>query len=174
MLWLPGADGTNAWQDHVSYVVLRDEWPARPYPPSRGRRVVVLVNGVPGSGTTTLARQLSAELQVPLFSKDVLKKGVADALWALLSDSPVGGVVEGWFRPDDAPSVGQGIRRAGLDPATVPELWCDSARALGQTPAGPLGLGPTVVVDTSHEAGRGEVVRIALQVGDGLSPASDV
>jgi ribosomal-protein-alanine N-acetyltransferase len=122
MLWLPGADGDEAWQDHVSYVVMRDEWPAPPYPRPRGQRIVVLVNGPSCSGRTTLARQLAAELRIPLFSHDVISSSVADALWALLQDSPVGGVVESWFRPDDARFVVEGLGRCGLDPAMVPEV----------------------------------------------------
>jgi [ribosomal protein S5]-alanine N-acetyltransferase len=97
MLWLPGADGDHAWQDHDSYVVRRDQWPTQPYATARGREVVVLVNGVPGSDKTTLARQLAAERRIPLFSYDVIAPSVADALWALLQDSPVGGVVESWL-----------------------------------------------------------------------------
>jgi ribosomal-protein-alanine N-acetyltransferase len=174
MLWLPGADGNTAWRDHDSYVVLRDEWPASPYPTARGRNVVALVNGVSGSGsgTATLARQLAAELRVPLFSKDVVGSG--NVLWALLADSPVGGVVEGHFTPDDARSVAKGLQRGGLDPAAVPEVWCLSARV--EPPGRPLGLGPTVAVDTGQGVGRAEVVRIALQVGAGavvVPPASD-
>jgi [ribosomal protein S5]-alanine N-acetyltransferase len=171
MLWLPGADGSHGWQDHVSYVVMRDEWPAQPYPPSSGRRIVVLVNGVSGSGKESLARQLAAELRIPLFSQDAVKSSVADALWALLRDSPVGGVVESRLRSDDARLVIAGLRRCGLDPATVPEVWCSSAQV--QASARPLGLGPTVAVDTGRGVGRADVVRIALRVGAGLGPASE-
>jgi RimJ/RimL family protein N-acetyltransferase/predicted kinase len=185
MLWLPGADGKDGWQDHVSYAVRRDEWPAQAYPPPRGRRVVVLVNGVSGSGKTTLARQLATELRIPLFSKDVVKERVADArtlelvtgegtpgsalgpgasnaLWALLADSPVGGVVESCFWPDAERRVVAGLQRCGLDPAKVPEVWC--FRAETQATERPLGLGPTVPVDTGQNLGPGDIVRIALQV----------
>jgi predicted kinase len=41
---------------------------------------VVVVAGVPGSGKTTLARALSAELRIPLVSKDVIKEALFDAL----------------------------------------------------------------------------------------------
>jgi len=101
MLWLPGADGNHAWRDHVSYVVRREEWPTQPYATARGRKLAALVNGAPGSGKTALARQLAAELRIPLFSRDVIEESPADALWALLEDSPVGGVVESWFWPGE-------------------------------------------------------------------------
>ena len=185
MLWLPGADGRNAWQGHDSYVMLADQWPAAPYPASGGPEVVVLVNGLPGSGSTTLARQLAAELRVPLFSQDVVASD--SALWALLADSPVGGVVEGCFWPDDVRSVSEGLLRGGLQAAAVPEVWCHPASAevsaeaeaqglgrdmaTGRAPTRPLGLGPTLAVDTRRGVGRADVVRLALQLRAGRSPA---
>jgi len=178
MLWLPDADGNHAWRDHESYVMMRDEWPAQSYPTARGRRVVALVNGVPGSevtngvpgsGAANLARQLAVELRIPLFSGDVA--GSADVLWALLADSPVGGVVESCFRPDDARYVVEGLQRCGLDPAAVPEVWCFSAQV--EVAARPVGLGPTLAVDMSQGVGRADVVRIALQVGAWLAPVSE-
>jgi len=123
------------------------------YPAPKSRRLVVVVNGVPGSGTSMLGRQLAEELGVPLLSRDVIKEAVADALppdavpadvesrhgagqsalgagasnaiWALLACSPVGGVMESWFWPRDAGYVRAGLRGAGLDHEVVPEVWCD-------------------------------------------------
>jgi [ribosomal protein S5]-alanine N-acetyltransferase len=171
MLWLPGADGRLAWQDHVSYVVRREDWPTESYATALGQRVVVLVNGVPGPGKSALARQLAAELRIPLYSSDVMPESGAGALWALLKDSPVGGVVESCFLPADVRFVAEGLARGGLDPATVPEVWCFSAQVRASTR--PLGLGPTVAVDTDQDVGRGEIVRIALQVlaGGRLPPS---
>jgi len=93
---------------------------------------------------------------------DVIKQTRLGALWALLADSPVGGVVEGWFRPDDIPLVVDGLRRCGLDPATVFEVWYSSVQV--EASVGPLGLGPTVSVDTASVVGQGDIVRIALEI----------
>jgi hypothetical protein len=48
----------------------------------REDRVVVLVNGLPGAGKTTLARSLACGLRVPMFSKDVIKEAHADVFGA--------------------------------------------------------------------------------------------
>lgn len=43
---------------------------------------LIIVNGLPGSGKTTLATQLATELSLPLFRKDAIKETLADALTA--------------------------------------------------------------------------------------------
>lgn len=162
MLWLPGADGNCGWRDHVSYVVRAEDWPTAPYAAARGPRVVALVNGAPGSRKDAVARQLAGELWVPLFSEEVFTGGSAGALWALLGASPCGGVLAGWWLPKDVQLVVDGLRRIGLDPAVTPEIWCFSSEE--QSTGGPLGLGPTLAVDTGEDVGRSDIVRIALQV----------
>jgi RimJ/RimL family protein N-acetyltransferase len=170
MLWLPGEDGNHGWRDHVIYVVRAEDWPAEPYATARGPRVVVLVNGAPASGRSELARQLAAELEVPLFSEDVIRGRPDEALWALLGDSPVGGVVAGSWQPEDVQLVVDGLQRLGLDPAAVPEVWCFTAQDGSST--GPVGLGPTLPVDIGQDLRPGDIVRIALQVpSSGTSPA---
>jgi predicted kinase len=96
--------------------------------------VIVLVTGLPASGKTTLARQLAAELRLPLLSKDTVKEALFDVLgvgdrewalrlseaslavlWSLAADSPAGAVVELWLDPKrDAGLAQDGMRRAGL------------------------------------------------------------
>lgn len=148
MLRLGGADGREAWRDHERFAVTADEWPAEPYAPHRRRPLVVLVNGLPGSGKTTLAADLADELGLPLLSKDAIKETVADqlpddvferatgggswlgagaaeSLWSLLSGCPGGAVVESWWSPEHSSLVAAGLTRAGVDPADTVEVWCD-------------------------------------------------
>ena len=103
-------------------------------------RRLVLVNGLPGSGKTTLATGLAATLPASLVSKDAIKEALAtavdgasstalgaaamDAAWTLVA--AIGGTVvfdSWWFKPRDLRYAEAGIRRAGRPP--VVEVWCD-------------------------------------------------
>jgi predicted kinase len=100
---------------------------------------LVLVNGLPGSGKTTLATQLAQTLQAPLISKDAIKEAVADVvaaparalgmassemMWSLAAAMTGTLVLESWwFTPRDLPHVEAGLRRC--TPSTVIEVWCD-------------------------------------------------
>jgi predicted kinase len=41
---------------------------------------LILINGLPGSGKTTLGRQIAARFQVPLIAKDLIKEPLMDVL----------------------------------------------------------------------------------------------
>ena len=45
-----------------------------------GKPLLVIVNGLPGSGKTTLARRLAADTKLPVFSRDALYETLYDAL----------------------------------------------------------------------------------------------
>ncbi len=152
-LWLGDTTGQSRWRDHDRYAVLAGEWPAQPFLRRRPRRVVTLVNGLPGSGKTTLATELAAELGVPLLSKDAVKEAVAgglgqpeegaagaagsarsaaigagasEALWSVLGTSVTGGVIDSSLLAGrDEAFVARGLTGAGLDPADVTEVWCE-------------------------------------------------
>ncbi|PYI66313.1 hypothetical protein CVV68_14940 [Arthrobacter livingstonensis] len=102
---------------------------------------LILVNGLPASGKSTLARALGSHLDIPVISKDAIKEPLADitvgtvgrtALGALASDTMwrLAGLVPGraiveswWFGPRDLDYVKQGLIAAGT-PAMV-EVWCE-------------------------------------------------
>jgi predicted kinase len=87
---------------------------------------LVLVNGLPGSGKTTLARRLSAALGIPLISKDAIKETLTDLaparagivaserMWDLAAEANGMVVLESWwFRPRDLGFVENGLVRCG-------------------------------------------------------------
>lgn len=99
--------------------------------------IVVLVNGLPGAGKTTLARPLAAALGLPLFSKDRIKEALADtleaapglsarqwsarldeaageSLWALLADAGRGAVLDGFWPAELRDVVAVRVRQAGV------------------------------------------------------------
>ena len=96
-----------------------------------------MVNGLPGSGKTTLATGLGTALGVQVISKDVVKDGL-QALFPAVASRALGAaameaayqlsaglagtvVLESWwFRPRDLE-----FARAGLRGTPVVELWCD-------------------------------------------------
>ncbi|GAB3410392.1 hypothetical protein GCM10027515_30670 [Schumannella luteola] len=102
--------------------------------------VAILVNGLPGSGKSSLARQLGGILGAPVLAKDALKEsfgellpdgdsarlgGIAmDTLWRLAAETEGGVIVDAVLdRSRDLEFARRGLEVAG-SPRTV-ELWCE-------------------------------------------------
>ncbi len=104
-------------------------------------RLLVLVNGLPGAGKTTVGTRLARTLNARFLSKDAIKEALAscldndtdfpqlggiamDTVWALAQAIPGDVVIDSWwFKPRDLT-----FARAGLTntmPSRVVEVWCD-------------------------------------------------
>jgi predicted kinase len=108
----------------------------------------VLVNGVPATGKSSIARALGARLAVPVLSLDAIKEALYDelgdadgdrefgralgrasmqAIWSIVADLPPGSavVIETWFRMPPHDHILRGIERAGID--RWAEVWCHAS-----------------------------------------------
>jgi predicted kinase len=103
----------------------------------------LIINGVPGSGKTTLSLALGDELSLPVLSKDAIKESLADAtpvalptrglgaiaaeaLWSLIRLIDGGVIVESfWFTGRDDDYFRRGITAAGVRDGL--ELWCEAS-----------------------------------------------
>jgi predicted kinase len=117
---------------------------------------VILVNGLPGSGKTTLARRLGAALGVPVVSKDAVKEALLTAVpaWRRCGE-PV--LVEVWC---DVPAEVARSRCANRvrhpmyeDARHLATSWGDWARR-----AEPLAIGAVVRADTSADVDVAAIV----------------
>lgn len=107
---------------------------------------VILVNGLPGSGKSTLSEQLGDELEVPIISKDSVKEYLADlckgqvssrrlgqiaseTMWQVAAAIPGTVIVESWwYLPRDLHFVARGIAQSGAPEVT--EVWCEVPASL--------------------------------------------
>ncbi|WP_207947905.1 GNAT family N-acetyltransferase [Metallococcus carri] len=159
MLLLEAQDEPAAWRDHDSYALTAGEDTAA-YRDNEHPRVVVLVNGLPGSGKTTIARRVAAELGIPLWSKDILKETLYDEaaasqlMWRLLADSPSGGVLDNNLRQSDLAHVQRGLASAGIAPERVLQVIPADAE--------PLPIGRVFRIDTRNPLTPNQIVNIAL------------
>lgn len=155
-------------------------------------KTAILVNGVPASGKSTVARTVSQYLGVPLLTLDTVKESFFDhlgtgdrdynrkfgkasyqAIFALVGDFPSDSttIIDAWFGFQPMEVLQQHVERAKL--IRVIEIWCHArpevigARYLARTAQRSSGhLGPEYVPELIALAGRAKPT--------GLFPLFDV
>lgn len=104
---------------------------------------VILVNGLPGSGKTTLSAPLGDLLGATVLSKDRIKEELRTPWGALAMEmvwaeaAGTAGIVitdSWWWRPRDLDHARRGLRRLSYESAT--ELWCSASAACTTAAAG--------------------------------------
>ncbi|QWS33570.1 AAA family ATPase [Curtobacterium aetherium] len=111
-------------------------------------QVAIIVNGMPGSGKSTVGAALAEVLGCPFLSKDLIKEPLADLAGPMIAPSALGGIamdtmwsmagaVENgvvldavWLPSRDRAFLEAGIASAG-SPRVV-EVWCDVDRATAE------------------------------------------
>lgn len=100
---------------------------------------VIMINGLPGAGKTTVGASLANEMPARFLSKDVLKEHLAqeqkglpssslgviasELMWSQASAQSGVVIVESWwYRMRDAQFAADGLFRSGADRAV--EVWC--------------------------------------------------
>lgn len=105
-------------------------------------KTVILINGIPASGKSTVTRQLSATFNLPLLTIDGIKepfmacfKGIDrpfnrqlgcaayDVIWSIVGQSPVGCIwlIDAWFGFQSRASLQLQLQQAGVE--KVLEIW---------------------------------------------------
>jgi predicted kinase len=158
-----------------------------------GRGQIVIVSGAPGAGKTTLAIPLAQELGFALFSKDLVKETITDALGAGGGDLPASRRLGGaamellWMLAQHAP---QAVLEANFRPhsdyerarlaafnADIVEVYCecgsdeaarrfrDRAAVAGRHAAHPLReMSPAMLAEYDRPVGIGPVVQVDTRV----------
>jgi glucokinase len=109
----------------------------------------VLVNGLPASGKSEVARRICAQTGWPLLNLDSIKEpffdeiGIGDrahnralgraayhAIWSIIADAPAacGFVIDAWFGFQPASVLRNHIARSGV--AATAEIWCHAPGAV--------------------------------------------
>lgn len=153
--------------------------------PGAGSKRVILVNGVPASGKSTVSAALSAATGWPRLALDTIKNpflaelppgdrlfnrslGRASyaAIFGLLEEAPQGhvAIVDAWFGFQPVEVLKAGLARAGV--TEVLELWCEaSAEEIGARYAARVGKRPPGHPGSEYVPELIELARRAAPVG---------